>query len=61
VDLGSITLEADSVLIRLEARRLAFGRLFNYFKLGEAVVGEAVVGEAVVGEAVVGEAVVVLS
>jgi hypothetical protein len=56
VDLGSITLEADSVLIRLEARRLAFGRLFNYFKL----VGEAVVGEAVVGEAVVGEAVVVL-
>ena len=56
MDLGSITLEADSVLIRLEARRLAFGRLFNYFKL----VGEAVVGEAVVGEAVVGEAVVVL-
>ena len=53
MDLGSITLEADSVLIRLEARRLAFGRLFNYFKLGEAVVGEAVVGEAVVGEAVV--------
>ena len=40
--LGSIVLVVDSVLIRFKTRCLALGRLFNYFKLGEA--GEA--GEA---------------
>jgi len=42
VKLGLIVLVVDSVLIRFKTRCLALGRLFNYFKLGEA--GEA--GEA---------------
>ena len=54
MDLGSIVLVVDSVLIRFKTRCLALGRLFNYFKLGEAgEAGEAGVG---VGEAGVGEA-----
>ena len=56
--LGSITLESNSVLIRFKPRCLAFGRLFNYFKLAAAV-GRAAVGRAAVGRAAVGRAAVV--
>ena len=58
MDLGSIVLVVDSVLIRFKTRCLALGRLFNYFKLAAAV-GRAAVGRAAVGRAAVGRAAVV--